>query len=224
MFKITGIDNRVNDIVYRQFPEYERFQALQIGDYKLSARQADYNGWLLCDGRMLSQSSYPELYSVIGNDFGSAATGFFNIPDFTSQALGMFGLSNVSEEYTLRSRGDQVGEETHQLTVPELPSHSHTGTTDSSGLHYHDISNFPYGTQGVGGGGATACDETLQTKSTESAGAHTHTFTTNNTGNNDPHNNMQPTLFGMSVLIFSKFEDYRSLDPAPINNNLPVVP
>lgn len=42
------------------------------------------NQWVLCDGRQLSQSSYPELNAVISNTYntGGESAGNFRIPDF----------------------------------------------------------------------------------------------------------------------------------------------
>ena len=77
---------------------------------------------------------------------------------------------------------------------------------------------MPYGTQNIAaasGGGTSACDETTHTVNTASAGAHTHTFTTQNTGENDDIDIMQPTLFGASVLIFAKFLNRFQLVPTP---------
>ena len=216
MFKISGLSNTVTNLNHRQLPEYERLQALQVGDYKLSVRSSDVNGWLVCDGRSLSRAEYPELFAIIGTDFGSANVNSFNLPDFTSKVIGMFGLSAISEALTERNRGDDVGTETVTLTVPQMPTHSHTGTTASSGAHTHGVDNIPYGTQNItaaGGAGITACDETTHTISTNSAGDHTHTFTTATTGSSEAHNNMQPTLFGVSVLIFSKFKNFVTLTP-----------
>jgi microcystin-dependent protein len=88
-----------------------------------------------------------------------------------------------------------------------MPTHSHTGTTDSDGNHNHTVGNIPFGTQGIFASdtvGITAANETTTTYTSSTAGAHTHTFTSNNNGGSQAHNNMQPTLFGCNVLIYSK--------------------
>jgi microcystin-dependent protein len=211
MFAIENHHSEYNDkFAYKNLIAYQRRSCLEIGDYKLSARISDKNGWLICDGRSVAITNYPELYDVIGTSFGSEDDGYFNLPDYRGRVIGGFGQG---DGLTNRNIGDYIGAETHQLTVSELPSHNHTGTTASDGDHSHTVANVPYGTQSVDGGGLTACDETTSTVTTSTAGAHTHTFTSNNTGSNTPHNNMQPTLFGCNVLIFAKFVGRFELDP-----------
>ena len=218
MFRISNyIPHNTSDrINYDKLPEFSRHVALEIGDYKLSARSTDINGWLVCNGRSLLISEYRELYDVIGTDFGVDGEGYFCLPDFTSRVIGMFGESADESSLTVRNRGDNVGTETHTLLVAEMPTHSHVGTTDSSGAHIHGVENIPYGTQditAIGGSGITACDETIHTINTNSAGAHTHTFTTGNNGGSQPHQNMQPTLFGCNVLIYGKNVTMTSMQP-----------
>ncbi len=41
----------------------------------------DLQGWLLCDGRSLSQREYPELFQVIGYKYGSNGD-LFRLPAF----------------------------------------------------------------------------------------------------------------------------------------------
>lgn len=97
---------------------------------------------MVCNGRAMTIADYPDLYALIGSDFGSAPGGQFRLPDFTSKALGMFGSSsNVVVPYTTRTRGTTFGSETVTLTVGQLASHHHTGTTDSSGAHTHAITD-----------------------------------------------------------------------------------
>ena len=212
----TSQNTLSNKLNYETLPRLQSHLALQVGDYKLTARSADINGWLVCNGRSLSRTEYASLFSVIGVDFGSADSTHFNIPDYTSKVIGMYGTPAGEPGLTIRDRGDVVGHETIKLTVPQLPAHSHTGTTNSSGSHSHNVNNIPYGTQtslGPALSNVNSCDETVHTVSTEAAGAHTHTFTSNNTGENADIDVMQPTLFGSSVMIFAKFLNRLQLTP-----------
>lgn len=226
-FKVVNQAQNVvaNKLNYEVVPKVQAHEALQIGEYKISARNSDYNGWLVCNGRALAVSEYPDLYSVIGSDFGSAPAGEFRLPDFTSKALGMFGASsNVIVPYTTRTRGTTFGTETVTLTVPQLPAHLHTGTTDSAGAHTHGVTDPGHTHSYYNNVNDQSTDNAFHTEtaadqadilqstgssttgiSINSNGAHTHTFTSNNTGENQPVNNIQPTLFGVSVLIFAKF-------------------
>lgn len=221
-FKVanTSQNTLTNRLNYETLPKLQSHSSLQVGDYKISARSTDINGWLVCNGRSLLRTQYPELFAIIGTDFGNVSSTTFNLPDYTSRVIGAFGASLKTPPSTLttRTRGTVVGNETIQLTVPQLPAHSHPGTTNSAGEHTHSIDNIPYGTQNIsaaGGAGITACDETVHTVSTNTAGSHTHTFTTGNTGENDDIDVMQPTLFGASVLIFAKFLDRLDLTAVP---------
>lgn len=53
-----------------------------IGDIKCSALQKDHKNWLICDGRELSRTTYPDLFKAIGTTFGSGDGSYtFNLPD-----------------------------------------------------------------------------------------------------------------------------------------------
>jgi microcystin-dependent protein len=172
-----------------------------IGDYKYSARQSDFKGWMLCDGRSLDKSTFNYLYEILGNAFGATSTTF-NLPDFRGRVPGAIGQGpNLSD----RTMGTSVGTETHVLTSTEMPAHTHTGTTDAGNV---TLNNATGSVRAVGGGdnidvagaGGISGGNTV---SDINANAHTHTFTTDSVGGGMAHNNMQPTIFAGNVFIFT---------------------
>ena len=76
------------------------------------------------------------------------------------------------------------------LPVGELPQHTHTASTNTTGSHAHTYRTF-YGTTGYGPDGSSDREKTINTGS---SGNHTHTVTINNTGSNQAHNNLQPYI------------------------------
>lgn len=219
VFKVNNPDKIGS---FRSVIDVNRYLGIRIGDLKYTTCNSDVNNWLICDGRSLSRTAYSELFSVIGTDFGANDSETFKLPDFRGRVLGGIGSGSG---LTSRDLGDSVGAETHTLTTNQIPSHLHTGTTDSAGAHTH-TSNA---TGGQGNYGLALADGNNTAISTDSSlgelnlmtlpqaltinsnGAHTHTFTSGNTGGGQSHNNMQPTLFGGNVLILSKVADYNTL-------------
>lgn len=75
--------------------------------------------WLLCDGSCVLISDYPDLFAVIGTTYGTTPDGLhFCLPDLVGRVIVGTG--------TGWPMGDKAGEETHVLTVAEMPSHTHT--------------------------------------------------------------------------------------------------
>src|SRR5688500_3330085 len=93
-------------------------------------------GWLLCNGQSLRGIEYPRLFAAIGTTFGGSETeGMFGLPDLTGRVIVGTGQSPRSDR-SVRNLGDAGGEERHQLTVDELPSHKHN-VKDAG--HHHSI-------------------------------------------------------------------------------------
>lgn len=126
-------------------------------------------GWLVADGSCVSTVTYARLYAVIGDTFdGCASTPegdpAFALPDLRGRVPVGSGAGLLLSPRTL---GDLFGEETHTLTLTEMPSHTHQMARSG----------------GAGGNNPQAAAGTV-------AGA----FTTSATGGGAPHNNMQPSI------------------------------
>lgn len=143
-------------------------------------------GWLLCYGQAVSRTTYAALFTAIGTAWGIGdGTTTFNIPDGRGRVRA--GLDNMGGSAANRLTSTTVspdgntlnasgGEQTHLLTITEMPSHSHVITTQQI-------------TGGVGVGAITQGNASTNAN-----------YNTNNTGGDGVHNNVQPTLL-FNVII-----------------------
>lgn len=130
------------------------------------------NGWALCDG----DNGTPDLRGRFVISFGQGG-----------------GLTN-------RAYGASGGAETHTLTIDEMPSHGHSGTTTSNGDHSHTQNSVNDDFNGSGTYPNYTTPSFAQYDSTgsivwsnvNSNGSHNHTFISASTGGGLAHNNMPP--------------------------------
>jgi len=94
------------------------------------------SGWLLCYGQSLSQTSYPELYQVIGTTYGSG-TGTFNLPDlrgrtgFGKDDMGGTPANRITSGgggVTGTTLGAVGGIQNITLSTPNLPPYTPSGS------------------------------------------------------------------------------------------------
>lgn len=197
-----------------------------VGDTKFSFTDSNHMGWLKCDGSLLSKADYGLLFNIIGGTFGETAT-HFRLPDPLGRVLGVAGSG---AGLTPRAKGDSVGEETHTLTINEMPAHKHgtvdvsgntngDGITSTNGSHAHSITDPGHSHTYVNNTNDQSTDNAFATETAadqadlnavtgssatnitiNSNGAHTHTM--GSTGGSNAHNNMQPTLFYGNMFIY----------------------
>jgi microcystin-dependent protein len=160
----TDINYTISQVLYLLTNYLDSFD---VGDYKFSNSIVDQGSWLICDGRSLLRSEYSELFSAISTNYGSVDEDHFNLPDFSGK---VFGQINVEHNI-----GDSVGAENITLTTNQIPSHTHTGTTDSSGIHNHAITDS--GHVHIGTTNSSGIHDHSITDS-----GHTHTGTTSSNG------------------------------------------
>lgn len=106
----------------------------------------------------------------------------------TPDLRGKFILG-ASDSHAAGSAG---GEESHVLTVNEMPAHSHTGTTSTNGAHSHSVTEVYFSRDDDQKGIKLDYADNTRTLNTSTDGDHNHTFTTKNSGSGAAHNNMPP--------------------------------
>ena len=92
-----------------------------VGDLKYSLYSSNHDGWLLCDGKQYSQTTYSKLYKLIGTDFcktytsrfhsgtrGQCNDGYFAVPDY--RGFYLRGLNSYrSESSGVAAPSDRYG-------------------------------------------------------------------------------------------------------------------
>ncbi len=129
-------------------------------------------GWLLCYGQAVSRTTYSVLFTAISTTYGSGdGSSTFNLPDLRGRVgagkddMGGSAASRLTSPVSGSTLGAAGGAQSHTLTTPEIPSHSHTipssaGTPSGGGLFHQAATSGgdplvgPYSTSSAGSGGA----------------------------------------------------------------------
>ena len=141
------------------------------------------SGWLECDGAAVSRSTYSDLFAIIGTTYGAGdGSTTFNLPDLQGRVIMGQGGSNANRTPAdLENIGDTFGSQNHSLQVSELPSHNHAATTT-----YNPVN------------GSSRNDNTSSainaTGRRTRFGGISFKTTISNTGANEAHNNIQPSI------------------------------
>jgi microcystin-dependent protein len=143
-----------------------------LGEIRWVAFDFAPKGWAKCDGQILAISQNTALFALLGTTYGGNGQSTFALPDFRGRTILHTGQGPGLSD---RVMGEQGGEESHTLTIAEMPEHSHGG-----GLHSHTIP--PLGVNiGASSGAATqstAAGNVLATATLAAGG--------NGNGNNTP--------------------------------------
>ena len=93
-----------------------------IGEIKIFAFDFPPKGWAVCSGQLIQISQNQALFSILGTAYGGDGRTTFGLPDFRGRAPLHFGTPNYGGSVAL---GQKAGEQTHTLTVQEMPAHTH---------------------------------------------------------------------------------------------------
>jgi microcystin-dependent protein len=138
-------------------------------------------GWVVCNGKLLQVSQNEALFALLGTTYGGNGTTNFAVPNLNGRVPMHRGL-NINTGMNL-SVGEMGGEETHTLTLAEIPNHTHQAVaspfnpdrnTPENNFWTLNTGFKPYGSQ--------ANNLPMSFAALESV------------GKNLPHNNMAPFL------------------------------
>lgn len=109
-------------------------QLLPSGTFIPTAQSDEPSGdaWRLCNGQALVKADFPTLFEIFGATYGETSETF-NLPDLRGRMM-----MGVSASLAL---GDVAGAASINLTVDQLPTHTH-GITDPG--HGHTFSGDPH--------------------------------------------------------------------------------
>jgi microcystin-dependent protein len=216
----------------RDFYSPKATQQPTVGDTKFSVIRSDHMGWMNCDGRLVSTEDYALLFRVIGYSFGGSGDQF-RLPDMRARVPGAvrdasgdslssraLGQKVGEEEHTLtiaempsHNHGTDASNNVVGNNLTGVAGlHTHTGVADASGVHTHTYLGVT-SQNAASGGDNVAENDPRPTETTSPNGLHSHTLTIDASGNHQhtiktqggdqPHNNMQPTLFIGHMFIYS---------------------
>lgn len=145
----------------------------KIGDIKSSMVNADHEGWYLMNGR--NTSTLPASAQANAATIGLAAT----IPNTADRILKG---KNTSEAFAATG-----GANSYTLSQTNLPNLTFTGNTSTDGAHVHTYTNrgVNYWNFNAGSLSATRTINT-ETRTTGTAGNHSHTFSVASGGTSAP--------------------------------------
>jgi microcystin-dependent protein len=132
-------------------------------------------GWALCNGQTLSINQNQALFSLLGTTYGGDGITNFKLPNLqASMPLHQGNGFNL---------GNAGGEAAHTLTVPEMPSHTHTAQGVSTAATSPTATNNTW---------ATSTANPYNTQSPPNTTLNPATVAM--AGGGQPHDNMPPYL------------------------------
>lgn len=151
-----------------------------LAEIKLFACNFAPRGWALCQGQLLPINQNQALFSILGTQYGGNGQTTFALPDLRSRVAIHQGQGPGLSPYLV---GQQSGEETHTLTLAELPAHTHVARASSA----------------VGGSvGPSGQVPARNAAQVPQYGASANTIMApgaiSSVGESQPHGNMQPYL------------------------------
>jgi microcystin-dependent protein len=151
-----------------------------IGEIRMFAGNFAPDGWLFCQGQLLSISENSVLFSLLGTTYGGDGQSTFALPDLRSRVPLHQGQGPGLGNYVLGQAG---GVETVTLLSTHMPSHTHPVVVSSNPA-----------TTGVPSISVTLAVAGTDIYIAESASGNMNSGSISSIGGSQPHENIQPIL------------------------------
>lgn len=143
-----------------------------LGEIRMFSFKFAPRGWAQCNGQLLQISQNQALYSLLGTTFGGDGVRTFALPNLQ-------GKVPVAPSDAIQ-HGSTGGEETHVLTIDEMPPHT------------HEVMAGAEATTNVAAGNVWATTPGSVTAYHPTANVTMNQAALSASGNSQPHANMQP--------------------------------
>lgn len=152
-----------------------------IGEIRMFAGTFAPRNWAFCDGQLLAISQNDALFSLLGTIYGGDGRTTFGLPDMRGRVPVQFGQGPGLSNRTL---GARFGEEQVDLTVDQIPPHSHQLSAASTG-----------GTADTAAGNVQASSASVRAYRADTPpSVQLATSTIVESGGGAPHSNLMPSL------------------------------
>jgi len=160
-----------------------------VGEIRIFGGNFAPVGWMLCQGQLLPISENEVLFQLIGTTYGGNGSSTFALPNLASRTPVHQGTGPGLSTYVIGQSGG-VGQVT--LTTQQIPVHTHTAVTASTGQ------------VGVAANNILADAQSTQTGariySSQATDVAMNANTVTPAGGSQPHDNIQPSL-GLNFII-----------------------
>lgn len=151
-----GIPYLSDESLIGDVPEYTQLLmtggATPVGSITAYGGSTAPTGWLLCQGGVVSKTTYPKLWEAIGYAFGGSGDSF-HVPDLRGRVAAgsdaganrLQSSADVNHGFPTWHTGDPntmgstAGDQRHALTWNQMPAHTHgfgdTHVSNSSGQY-----------------------------------------------------------------------------------------
>ncbi|UYZ58195.1 phage tail protein [Hymenobacter latericus] len=160
-----------------------------IGEIMLFAGNYEVQGYMFCNGQILSIAQNTALYSILGTMYGGDGRTTFALPDLRGRVPLHYGQGPGRSQYTMASAG---GSENTTLLANQMPAHVHSAPGSvSSGAA---TTNSPVGAVPAVLSATDVNGESVSVKGYAATGNINSTGSTGIAGNSQPFSTLQPYL------------------------------